>query len=136
MRDPKSENTVKNVMDDIEKMFMEIAQKVVGKYSSPVMIDSHLPKDDKERNTVINSILKELKKRIQTYKNKKISDEGQERKRQLAIDAISKKVERVIGMAKKNDSRTIYQLPTMVFIEKVPFDEIVVSSIIKEKLGY
>jgi len=136
MRDPKSEKTIKDVEADLDKMFSTIAQDKIGKFTNTLMIDNHLPTDSNERNKIIHSIIELLQKKIKEYRNKKLSDEGQERKRQLAIDNISKKVDRVFQMVMDNKSNTIYQLPTMLVIDKIPFDEIIVSSIIKEKLGF
>lgn len=136
MRDPKSEKTIKDAETAIEKMFMEAAQSRIGKYSSPLMIDSHLPTETDERNKIIHDIVEDLQQRIGDYKNKKLTDEEQERKRQLAIKNISERVDKVCDMAMKNDPRTIHRLPVMIAIGKIPFDEIIVGSIIKEKLGF
>lgn len=136
MRDPKSEKTVKDAQDAIEKMFMEAAYSRIGKYSSPLMIDNNLPADNTERNNIIKDILEDLKQRVGDFRKKKLSDEGQERKRQLAINNIEEKINITYELAKQNSSKAVSRLPIMIFIEKIPFDEIVISSILKEKAGY
>jgi len=136
LRDPKSEKTVKDAQDAIEKMFMEAAYSRIGKYSSPLMIDNNLPADNTERNNIIKDILEDLKQRVGDFRKKKLSDEGQERKRQLAINNIEEKINITYELAKQNSSKAVSRLPIMIFIEKIPFDEIVISSILKEKAGY
>ncbi len=136
MRDPKSEKTIRDAEDAIDKMFMEAAQSRIGKYSSPLMIDSHLPEDIAQRSVIIKDILEDVKQRIGDYRNRKLPDEEQERKRQLAIDKIEERVNKTFELAKRNDSKATPALAILTHIDKKPFDEIVVSSIIKEKLGF
>ena len=135
MNDPKIENVIKTVENDIDKMFMEAAQGRMGKYTSVLSIDSHLPQNTDERNEIINDILEDLKQRIGDYKIKRLPDETLEKKRQMTISKIMEKIEAVYMLAKNNDPRTIHQLATMITLEKKPYDEILIASFLNKKMN-